>query len=106
MKIARILVAAALGITMLTGPALAGSRDVLRDGPGEDGRGFPPVVDFVLTRPFGLGCIGGGIALAVALSPFNALADLGRPGIPYLKASSRLVVDPVRYTFMDRLGSH
>lgn len=106
MKIARVLAVAVLMLVMLATSAAAGSRDVLRDGPAEDGRGFPPIVDFVLTRPFGLGCIGGGAVLAVALSPFNALADLGRPGTPYLKASSRLVVDPFRYTFVDRLGSH
>lgn len=109
MRKARRLIAAVLAALLLAAPAAAGPRhyhDPLRDAPLEDGRGFHPIVDLVLTRPFGLGCVAGGTALFLVLSPFSALGDLGRPGIPYLKASSHLVVDPVRFTFVDRLGSH
>lgn len=109
MRRAKRFLAAAVAALLLAAPAAAGIphyHDPLRNAPLENGHGFAPIVDFVLTRPFGLACVGGGAVLAIVLSPFNALADLGRPGIPHLKASSRLVVDPVRYTFVDRLGSH
>lgn len=103
-------------VTIMAAAALLGSsaasadgthfRDPIRQAPLPNEVALPPAVDFVLTRPFGFACIAGGAALFVALSPFSAVGDLGRPGIPYLKASSHLVVDPFRYTFVDRLGSH
>lgn len=109
MKRVKLIAAAVVAVLLLAAPAAAGPRyyhDPLQDRQLEDGRGFPPLVDLVLTRPFGLGCVAGGTVLFVVLSPFSAIGDLGRPGIPYLKASSRLVADPVRFTFLDRLGSH
>lgn len=105
----RKAIAVIVAALLVAGAASAASPhhyDPVRDGPKNDGSEFPPIVDFVLTRPFGVGCIAAGGVLFVALSPFSFLADLARPGYPQLKATSRLFTDPLRYTFLDPLGSH
>jgi hypothetical protein len=65
-------------------------------------RGSPPMVDLMLMRPIGLAMVGLGCMLFV---PAMALTGTARP-TEWRTTYEWLVLKPVRFVFVDPLGSH
>jgi hypothetical protein len=97
-QIRRFAAALALGAVLVA--PVAGRAATNIDNIGD--KGSPPSVDLFIMRPLGLAMLGVSCALFV---PAAALTYLVRPseiGVPY----EHMVMKPVRFVFVDPLGSH
>jgi hypothetical protein len=92
---AAFFVAIALLGTALPAAALKESEWALK--------GIDPLADLIFLRPLGLVAVGAGLVLFIPVAP---LALITRPvdGLP--EAFTRLIWAPIKYVWVDPLGSH
>jgi hypothetical protein len=100
-RLTRIVAGCSIALVL----ALAGTpawSNVDEDDPARD-RSSPPMFDLFILRPLGIGALTIGTALFIA--PVAPIALITRPtniGRP----AEKLVVNPVKYVFVDPLGEH
>jgi len=93
---------AALALLAMPAASLAGVTDDLHHTSAHESEMAPPMLDALILRPLGLVSLAFGAVLWV---PAQAMTLLTRP-TDASEPTKQLILRPVKYTFVDPIGSH